>query len=155
MRSPSIGTTGCGLRVAQRFARVKLEEVDRFGNVAVGLRPTLADFVDQQRVVFEAPFAQQLGGLEEIGGPLGQRKLPPRFERARRCLDRLVRLLLRRRARNADDLVGVGRIERADLLLRFDLAAADDERIVLAELARAPSRARPSLPPRRRDRENP
>ena len=32
------------LRVAQRFARVELEEVDRFGGVAVGFGPALADF---------------------------------------------------------------------------------------------------------------
>ena len=35
-----------GLRVAEGFARVKLEKVNRLGNIAVGLDPTLADFVD-------------------------------------------------------------------------------------------------------------
>ena len=80
-------------RVAQRLARVELEEVDRLGDIAVGFGPALADFVDQQRVVIEAPLAQQLRRSEEILRALGQRQMLPGFERARRRLDRLARLL--------------------------------------------------------------
>ena len=46
------------LRVAKRLARVKLEKVDRLGDIAVGLDPTLPDFVDQERVVMKAPRPQ-------------------------------------------------------------------------------------------------
>jgi hypothetical protein len=55
---------GLRLRVAERFTRVEFQKVDRFGDVAVGLGPALPHFVHEQRVVFEAPFAQPLCRLE-------------------------------------------------------------------------------------------
>ncbi len=125
---------GLRLRVAQRFARVELEKVDRLGDVAVGLGPALANLVDEQRVVFETPRAQQLRCLEEVGGALRKRPLPPRLERASGGIDRLVCLLLRCSARQTDNLFGIGRIEGANLPFGFDLPPADHEGVMFAEL---------------------
>ena len=47
------------LRVAERLARVKLEKVYRFGDVAVGLDPTLSDFVDEEGIVLESAVARK------------------------------------------------------------------------------------------------
>ena len=124
------------LRVAQRFARIKLDKVDRFGDVTVGLGPAFPDFVDQQRVVVEPALAQQRPDFEKIRGAIGERQMPPRIERTRRRLDRLSRLLLRCGAGYADDLIGIGRVHRPDLFLSLDFAPTDDERIVFAEFAR-------------------
>ena len=127
--------------VAQRFARIKLQEVDGFGDIPVGFGPALADFVDQQGVVLETPFAQQCRRLEDQLGALLRRRALPRFERAAGRLDRLGCLLLRRRAGEPDRLGRVGRIERADFFLGFDLLPVNDERIVLSETCASPIRA--------------
>ena len=121
------------LRVTQRLTRVEFEKVDRLGDVAVGLGPALAHLVDQQRVVFEATFAQQRRRLEYVLGPFGQRQPAPGLERARGRADGLLRLFLRGGARDADHLRRVRGIERPDRLLGLDLASVDHQGIVPAQ----------------------
>ena len=71
---------GVRLRVAQRLACVELEKVDRFGDVPIRLDPALPDLVDQQRVVFEAAFAQQRGRREHVSRTLLRGRPLPGFE---------------------------------------------------------------------------
>ncbi len=125
---------GLRLGVTKCLARVELDEVDCLTNVAIGLGPALANFVNQERIVNKAPGPQQLGHLKKVGGALRERAMAPRFERASRRFNRFYRLLLRCGAGDADHFLGIGRIERPDLLLGFDFAPVDHERIMLSEV---------------------
>ncbi len=120
------------VRVAQRFARVELQKVDRLSRVRIGFDPTLADFEDEQRVEVIAPLPNELGRFEEVLRPLFHGDALPRFEGAEGGTDRIVRLLERGRADASDHFTRLGRIVRFDTLRGLDAAAVDHKRVMPA-----------------------
>ena len=63
------------------LAGVELAEVDRLGDVAIGLGPGLAAFVDLPRGQLEAAVAHDRRRLDQDGGPVGGRGRRPGRER--------------------------------------------------------------------------
>jgi len=125
-----------GLRAvqAQHLAAIELAEIDRLGDVGVGLSPALTDLVDHPGGQFE-PAPPQFGrSLEQVVGALRGRHAAPGLERRVGALDRAIRQLDRRARHAPDDLLGVGRVDRVDRLVGRNPIAADDQRVGLAEL---------------------
>ncbi len=120
---------------AQRLASIVFAEIDQLGDVRIGFRPGLANFVAQPRVEFEAPLAQNVCRAIDAGYALFHRDALPAFERRMRLFHGLVSHLHGRFLEHADHLIGVRWIVRLDLFGGGDALAANRQRILAAEHA--------------------
>ncbi len=124
----------CDFRKAQGFAGVELAEVDGLGNVGVGLGPVLADFENQPSHEFHFALAHEIADAEDQSGPFFDGGAAPGFEGFERGLHRRLDVVFAGFLVDADNLRGLRRVQRLDLVGGFDALAADDEVILAAEL---------------------
>src|SRR5579862_2480761 len=122
-------------RKTQGLARVELAEVDGLGNVGIGLGPVLADFEDQPCHVFHLALAHEIADAEDEAGALFDGGTAPGFERFERGFHGRFDVIFVGFLMDADDLRGLRRIQRLDLVSRLDALAADDEVILAAKLS--------------------
>ena len=127
---------GClGLRESQGLAGIELAEIDRLGNVGVGLSPVLADLEDQPRHEFHLALAQQITDAVHQAGALFDGSAAPGFEGGERGLHRRLDVFSARFLMDADNLRRLRRVQRFDLVGSLEPLAADDEVILVAQLS--------------------
>jgi len=91
-------------RIPQRLARIVFHEVDRLGDVRVGLAPVLPDLVDLPGSGPELAAAQDVGGAQQYRRAFLRRYLAPRLEGAAGSLDSQVDFARRRLLADGDSL---------------------------------------------------
>lgn len=123
------------LRHRQHLLGVKAAEVDRLGDVAVGIFPRLADFVNDPRRKLHPLIAQMLGDQIEVLGPVLRLDTRPAEKRSLRGGDRILGIVLRRRRDLADRRHPMRWAGRNDGSLGLDDAAVDDQRVLVTELS--------------------
>ncbi len=114
--------------------RVVLREVDGFGGVGVGLGPVLADFVRHPCAELKLAVADGLRHLEHELGALFPTGAAPRLERLLCRFHCRLDVLFTGFLEDANNLAGIRRIERLDLVGRLDALAADDQFVLASEL---------------------
>ena len=118
----------------QGFAGVKLEEVDGFADIGVGLGPVLAHFISKPGAKLELPAADNLRCAEEEGDPRFQRGSAPGLEGLERGLYGHFGVSGIGFLVNADDLSRASRVQGANLVPGLEPLAADDQVVFAAQL---------------------
>ena len=122
-----------------RSLRVEVAEVDGLGHVGVCLAPALANLQHHPGREVVAARPHQCGKLPQMSRARMSARIAPDGEGRARSLDRRVGVGDARRPSRADDLGGVGRIQRNDALRGRHLLAANEQRI---DAAKAPAHPR-------------
>ncbi len=117
----------------ERALGVVLEEVDRLGDVTVGLRPRLAALAHGQRRELVAARAQDAGGARERGGALGRGALGPQLLAALGGGDGVAGVLRGGAVGVGDDGRRMARVHRGEDLAGDDVLA-DQHRHLEREL---------------------
>ena len=123
---PRVG--GQRLVEAQGGARVVLDEIDRLGDVGIGLAPVLARLEGLPGAELELAPAEHRGELVQGAGALGRGPARPDREGGLGGRVRAVDLGGARRCGVPDHAAGRARVHRREGALRRDPFAADDER---------------------------
>ncbi len=118
----------------ERFAAVELEKVDGLAYVGVGLAPVLSDLEGEPGAELELALSNQVGSAEEKGSALGGGGPAPGREGGERGGDGLLGKIGLGALMDSDDLGWPRRVDRDDLALGLQAAAADDQVVLPSEL---------------------
>ncbi len=119
---------------AQRFAGVELEEVDGFAHVSIGLGPVFADFVGEPGHELELAPANRLRGPKQQRDARFDRGLAPGIEGVQRGSHGSIYLCRAGHLMHTDNLRRPRGIDGANPLRSLEPLAADDERVLAAEM---------------------
>jgi hypothetical protein len=128
------GRQGLGGTVPEHLPAVKLEVVDRLGDVRVGLGPVLADLEDLPGDEFKLPIPGQPSGPKEDGRPFFRREPPPTLKGRPGGLEGHVHVLGLSLLEDADDLVLLGWIVGIKFLRCINLPTPDDQGVLPSQL---------------------
>ncbi len=131
--------------VTQRLSRVKLHEVNRLGGVGFGFGPGLADLVNHPGVEFVFAPAHHSGGLEEVIRAVFSRDILPGLESLPCGGQGFVGQFFRAVVNAPDDLVESRWVERIAQIAGRVTLAADDYRVLAAQLRFDPFQSRKHL----------
>ncbi len=92
------------------LAGVVLAKIDGLGDIALGLGPGLAGFVDKPSIELVLALAKDLGSAEQAPGALVHGNFRPCGEVGERSFDRVARVLLRAFLVNAHNFGRPGRV---------------------------------------------